>query len=241
MLDSGVDYTHIDLRTNIWLRPDNVPAYYDDELGEFNDEHGYNGVEPISDPMDDNGHGTHCAGIIGAEGNNDEGIAGINWNVQIMPLKFLGRGGFGTTKDAIEAINYAIDRKKAASTSASSTRAGARPRIRKRSKTRSGRPAKREFCSSRRPATTAPTTTSGPHYPSNYDLPNVISVAATDRTDALTSFSNFGVEDGSHRRTGPRYRVDLAGRRVPRSFGHVDGGAACFGRRGIDPLERART
>ena len=64
------------------------------------------------DPMDDNGHGTHCAGVIGAEGDNGEGIAGINWKVQIMPLKFLGRGGFGTTKDAIEAINYAIDRKK---------------------------------------------------------------------------------------------------------------------------------
>ena len=47
--------------------------------------------------MDDNGHGTHCAGIIGAEGDNGIGISGINWHVKIMPLKFLGRGGFGTT------------------------------------------------------------------------------------------------------------------------------------------------
>ena len=78
VLDSGVDYTHVDLRENMWTRPDSVPAYTDDELGTFNDIHGYNGEDKIADPMDDNGHGTHCAGIIGAEGDNGEGIAGIN-------------------------------------------------------------------------------------------------------------------------------------------------------------------
>ncbi len=61
----------------------------------------------------ENGHGTHCAGIIGAEGENNIGIAGVNWKVRIMPLKFMNAGGYGTTKDAIEAINYVIDRKKA--------------------------------------------------------------------------------------------------------------------------------
>ena len=61
--------------------------------------------------MDDNGHGTHCAGIIGAEGGNGLGIAGVNWNVKIMPLRFMDADGTGTTKDAIEAINYVIDRK----------------------------------------------------------------------------------------------------------------------------------
>src|SRR5262249_6772786 len=84
VLDTGVDYAHVDLRSNMWMRPDNVPAYVDDELGTFNDEHGYNGTDKIADPMDDNGHGTHCAGIIGAEGDNSEGIAGVNWKVQIM-------------------------------------------------------------------------------------------------------------------------------------------------------------
>ncbi|HQU81658.1 MAG TPA: S8 family serine peptidase, partial [Pyrinomonadaceae bacterium] len=112
VLDSGVDYTHPDLVGNIWFRPESIPQYKDDELGVVNDYKGFNAADNQSDPMDDNGHGTHCAGIIGAEGNNDEGITGINWNVQIMPLKFMGRGGFGTTKDAIEAINYAIDRKR---------------------------------------------------------------------------------------------------------------------------------
>lgn len=105
VLDSGVDLTHIDLRENLWIRPDNIPAYVDNELGEINDLNGYNGTDTIADPTDENGHGTHCAGIIGAEGNNGEGIAGINWHVRIMPLKFLGRGGFGNTNDAVEAIN----------------------------------------------------------------------------------------------------------------------------------------
>ena len=112
VLDSGVDYTHLTWSRICGIAPTVLPAYTDDELGTFNDENGFNATDNEADPMDDNGHGTHCAGVIGAEGDNDEGIAGINWNVEIMPLKFLGRGGFGTTKDAIEAINYAIDRKR---------------------------------------------------------------------------------------------------------------------------------
>ena len=92
VLDTGVDFTHVDLRENMWFRPENVPAYTDDQLGSFNDINGFNGTDKIADPMDDNGHGTHCAGIIGAEGDNGEGVAGINWHVKIMPLKFLEIG-----------------------------------------------------------------------------------------------------------------------------------------------------
>jgi subtilisin family serine protease len=113
VLDTGVDYTHEDLAANMWARPDSLAPYHDAELGTIDDLNGFNAVDNASDPMDDNGHGTHCAGIIGAEGENDLGIAGVNWKVQIMPLKFMGAGGSGTTKDAIEAINYVIDRKKA--------------------------------------------------------------------------------------------------------------------------------
>ncbi len=194
VLDSGVDYTHTDLIGNIWLRPDNVPQYSDDEIGTFNDLNGFNASENSGDPMDDNGHGTHCAGIIGAEGNNDEGITGINWNVQIMPLKFMGRGGFGTTKDAIEAINYAIDRKRNgvnvrvinASWGSTSYSKALEDAI---------RAAGEEgilFVAAAGNSTV--NNDKKPHYPSNYNLPNVISVAALDRTDALTSFSNYGVK-----------------------------------------------
>jgi thermitase len=194
VLDSGVDYTHTDLATNMWIRPDNLPQYKDDELGTFNDLNGFNAADNLSDPMDDNGHGTHCAGIIGAEGNNDEGIAGINWKVEIMPLKFMGRGGFGTTKDAIEAINYAIDRKqngvnvRVINASWGSTMRSKALEDAIRAAGEAGilfvAAAGNDGTSNDR----------SPHYPSNYDLPNVISVAALDRNDNLASFSNFGAK-----------------------------------------------
>jgi len=194
VLDTGVDYTHIDLRSNMWLRPENVPQYVDDELGRFEDERGFDVDTTLSDPMDDNGHGTHVAGIIGAEGDNAEGITGVNWNVQLMPLKFLGRGGFGTTKDAIAAINYAIDRKKN----------GVNVRIinaswGSTSRSKALEDAIRAAGNAGIIFIAAAGNNSGdndkrPHYPSNYDLPNVISVASLDNTDQLSSFSNYGLK-----------------------------------------------
>lgn len=194
VLDSGVDYTHLDLVSNIWHRPDSLPEYTDDELGTFNDEYGFNATDNIADPMDDNGHGTHCAGVIGAEGDNEEGIAGINWKVRIMPLKFLGRGGFGTTKDAIEAINYAIDRKRNgvnvavinASWGSTSKSKALEDAIRAAGE--------QGILFVAAAGNNGTDNDRSPHYPSNYNLPNVISVAALDRSDLLASFSNFGAK-----------------------------------------------
>ena len=194
VLDSGVDYTHEDLRNNMWIRPENIPAYSDDELGTYNDLNGFNGTDKIADPMDDNGHGTHCAGIIGAEGNNGTGIAGINWKVKIMPLKFLGRGGFGNTDDAIEAINYAIDRKKkGVNIRVISASWGSTSKSRALEDTiRAAGDAGILFVAAA--GNDGSDNDGRPHYPSNYDLPNVISVAALDRDDQLATFSNFGVK-----------------------------------------------
>lgn len=194
VLDTGVDYTHNDLVGNIWIRPENVPPYKDDELGVINDLYGFNADDNLSDPMDDNGHGTHCAGVIGAEGNNEEGIAGINWEVQIMPLKFLGRSGFGSTKNAIEAINYAIDRKRngvnirviSASWGSTAYSKALEDVIRA-----AGEEGILFIAAA---GNDSSDNDKRKHYPSNYDLPNVISVAATDRNDNLASFSNFGVK-----------------------------------------------
>lgn len=192
VLDSGVDYTHPDLVKNIWFRPDEVPAYYDDELGTIDDQNGFNSAENDSDPMDDNGHGTHCAGVIGAEGDNSIGVAGINWRVKLMPLKFIGRGGFGSTKNAIEAINYAVDRKKAGvnvriiNASWGSTLYSKALEDAIRSAGEQG------ILFVAAAGNNSTDNDRKPHYPSNYDLPNVISVAALDRTDALASFSNYG-------------------------------------------------
>jgi subtilisin family serine protease len=194
VLDSGVDYTHEDLAGNMWVRPAEMDPYHDEELGTVDDLNGYNAIDGNSDPMDENGHGTHCAGIIGAEGENDLGIAGVNWKVQIMPLKFMNAGGFGTTKDAIEAINYVIDRKKA----------GVNVRIISASwgstqKSRALEDIIRKayendilFVAAAGNAST--NNDRSPHYPSSYDVPNVISVAALDRHDQLAGFSNYGVK-----------------------------------------------
>ncbi len=194
VLDTGVDFNHIDLRENMWIRPENIPQYTDDELGTFNDLNGFNGTDNATDPMDDNGHGTHCAGIIGAEGDNDEGIAGINWHVKIMPLKFLGRGGFGTTDDAIEAINYAIDRKKhGVNIRIISASWGSTMRSQALEDTiRAAGDAGILFVAAA--GNDGSDNDRRPHFPSNYNLPNVISVAALDRNDNLASFSNFGAK-----------------------------------------------
>ena len=194
VLDSGVDYKHTDLAANMWLRPDSVPQYKDKELGTFNDLHGFNAADNSSDPMDENGHGTHCSGIIGAEGDNNEGIAGINWNVKIMPLKFMGRGGFGTTKDAIEAINYAIDRKRNG-VNVRVINASWGSTLYSKALEDAIRAAGEEgilFVAAA--GNNGSSNDRSPHYPANYDLPNVISVAALDRSDNLASFSNFGVK-----------------------------------------------
>ena len=194
VLDSGVDYTHEDLAPNMWTRPANLAPYHDNELGTIDDTNGFNAIDSSSDPMDENGHGTHCAGIIGAEGSNDIGISGVNWKVQIMPLKFMNAGGFGTTKDAIEAINYVIDRKKA----------GVNVRIISASwgstqKSRALEEVIRKayesdilFVAASGNAST--NNDRNPHFPSSYNVPNVISVAALDRNDQLAKFSNYGVK-----------------------------------------------
>jgi subtilisin family serine protease len=194
VLDSGVDYTHPDLINNMWVRPPNMARYSDDELGTIDDAHGFNAVTDTGDPMDDNGHGTHCAGIIGAEGDNDKGIAGVNWKVEIMPLKFIGSNGSGTTKDAIEAINYVIDRK----------RAGVNVRVINASwgstaKSRAledviRRAGEEGILFVAAAGNSSADSDRSPHYPAGYNLPNVISVAALNRSDELASFSNYGAK-----------------------------------------------
>ncbi len=195
VLDSGVDYTHPDLASNIWTRPEIIKQYEDADLtseAPVDDVHGFNVVEDNGDPMDDNGHGTHCAGIIGAEGGNEVGIAGVNWTVKIMPLKFMDSEGAGTTKDAIEAINYVINRK----------RAGVNVRVISASwgstiKSRALEDVIRKAGDEGILVVAAAgndhsDNDAKPHYPASYDLNNVISIAAVNRNVELTTFSNFG-------------------------------------------------
>jgi Subtilisin-like serine proteases len=194
VLDTGVDYEHEDLSTNMWMRPASLEPYQDSELGTIDDVRGFNAVDNASDPKDDNGHGTHCAGIIGAEGENDLGIAGVNWKVKIMPLKFMNAGGSGTTKDAIEAINYVINRKKAgvnvriisASWGSTQRSRALEDVIRKAYES--------DILFVAAAGNSSVNNDRTPHYPSSYNVPNVVSVAALDRNDQLATFSNYGAK-----------------------------------------------
>ncbi len=90
IIDTGVDYTHPELSPNVVA--------------------GYNFVSNNTNYYDDNGHGTHVSGIAAAVGNNGSGIAGVAWNVKIMPLKVLDASGSGYDSDVARAIRYAADR-----------------------------------------------------------------------------------------------------------------------------------
>lgn len=216
VLDTGIDYTHPDLVGNIWTNPGETGTdafghdkrtngIDDDGDGKVDDWRGWNflfvdknenGVcdqfpedpfnnENCNDPLDDVGHGTHVAGIIGAVGNNGLGISGLMWNVQLMALKVCNEV---CPIDAIlGGIEYAVS-KNAKVINASF-----------------GGPV---FSSSLQSAISAANTAGvlfvasagnegintdiSPSYPSGFNLPNIISVAATDQNDARASFSNFG-------------------------------------------------
>lgn len=109
VIDTGIDYSHADLMTNLWTNVREVPGNGrdDDGNGYADDWIGYDFAANDGDPADHDGHGTHVAGIIGAAGNNGIGTSGVNPNTRIMALKFIGTDGNGYTSDAIRAFNYA--------------------------------------------------------------------------------------------------------------------------------------
>lgn len=111
VIDTGVDIEHEDLDQNIWINMaeyEGTPGVDDDGNGYIDDFFGWNFAGNNNDARDDNMHGTHCSGVIGALQNNGVGVAGINGNVRIMALKFLSSSGGGSLADAVEAVDYAI-------------------------------------------------------------------------------------------------------------------------------------
>jgi subtilisin family serine protease len=110
VIDTGLDYGHPDFpREAIWRNPgETLNGRDDDGNGYVDDVIGWNFVHRDNDPWDHTGHGTHVAGIIAAATGNGEGIAGINADVRIMPLKALNLAGKGLSAGIAEAVYYAV-------------------------------------------------------------------------------------------------------------------------------------
>jgi subtilisin family serine protease len=107
VIDSGVSYTHPDLAPNIWINDDPAGGGDNDGNGKVDDTRGWDFVQEDNTPLDFNGHGTHVAGTIGAQGNNSLGVTGVNWDVTIMPLRAADGAGGLTDADITQAITYA--------------------------------------------------------------------------------------------------------------------------------------
>lgn len=200
VIDTGVDYRHNDLAPNMWVNPGEVPGdrIDNDGNGYVDDIYGIDAANNDSNPMDDEGHGTHCAGIIGAAGDSGIGITGVNWKASIMALKFMDASGAGTVADVIECIQYAVD-------------------IHKDRKTyRNGRmilsnswggggysKALYDAIQTARDAGVLFVIAAGnegqdldrsPSYPAGFGLGNIITVGASDKGDLPASFSNIGAK-----------------------------------------------
>lgn len=194
VIDTGIDILHPDLKPNLWVNPKEIPNNrIDDDMNGFVDDvNGANMITNFGSGADDNGHGTHVAGIIGASGNNLIGISGITQKVKLVSLKFLSSSGSGSTANAIKAINYGTKLKQAGhnvvvmnnsygSTLFSSAMLSA---------IKSANDADILFVAAA--GNNARSNDSTPFYPSSFDSPNVLSVASVDSLGNMSSFSNYG-------------------------------------------------
>ena len=189
IIDTGVDYTHPDLAANIWSNPAEIPGngVDDDGNGLVDDVHGYDFYNFDADPMDDNGHGTHVAGIVAAEGQNGVGIAGVAWHVKLLPLKFLGPGGTGPVSAAIDCVEYAVAN---GAQILNNSWGGFEFSTALELAIQHADSAGVLFVAAA--GNEASSLDEADHFPASYHEANVIPVAATTDRDQLAPFSNYG-------------------------------------------------
>jgi subtilisin family serine protease len=185
VIDTGIDINHRDLQSNLWINEaelNGVPGVDDDENGYVDDIHGYNFVYRTNNCLDDHGHGTHCAGIIAAVGDNGLDVAGVCWRARVMPLKILDSDGNGNAADAATAIYYAV-----ANGADVINASWGGPDT---SQTLTDAIAYAERQGVVVVAAAGNENSSVEFYPAAYST--VIAVAATEKTDRRLSFSNYG-------------------------------------------------
>lgn len=189
VVDTGVDYNHADLVENIVKNTGEIPYNNidDDGNGYVDDYVGYDFYDRDGDPVDEFGHGTHCAGIVGARGDNATGVVGINWTVGILPVRVMGPTGGGSDADVASGIMYATQR--GASIVSLSLGGESHSTVLDNAI---------DYARAANVLLVAAAGNEGlnndvfPSYPANSNYDNVISVAATDSRDELAGFSNYG-------------------------------------------------
>ncbi len=206
VIDSGVDVSHPDLVNNIWRNLGETSCtdgIDNDGNGFIDDCVGWNFADKNNMPFDNLGHGTHVAGIIGADGNNGVGISGVMWNVQIMPLKFItdfgpdvcgpGSDFCGSAADEVAAIQYAITNGAKIINASYGSSAFSQAEFDAINAANSAGVLFVAAAGNGSLEQHGDNNDLTPNYPASHRLPNIISVAATDQNDVRAPFSNFGL------------------------------------------------
>lgn len=183
VIDTGMDYNHPDLIDNRWENDGSYPGH----------QFGWSTLNANGDPMDSGSHGTHVAGTIGASGDNGIGVAGVSWNVTLIPCQFLGAGG-GSTAGAIECINYFTDLKVNHGVDVKATNnswgGGGFSEALKLAIEDGGDAGILFIAASGNDGNNAD---NAPMYPAGYNSDIIVSVASSDRNDNMSGFSNYGL------------------------------------------------
>ena len=189
VIDTGVDYTHKDLRGNMWvneLEANGIEGVDDDGNGYVDDVHGYDFANDDGDPQDGHSHGTHCAGNIGAI-HDRNGVRGVMNNVKMVAIKFLSDSGSGETEHAIKSIDYAV---KVGVDIMSNSWGGGEFSQALLDSIKAANDAGILFVAAA--GNSRANNDSRETYPANYEVENVISVGAHDGSGKRSSFSNYG-------------------------------------------------
>lgn len=202
VLDTGVDYNHNDLASNMWRNLsecNGVSGVDDDNNGFIDDCAGWDFVScedfsncPLpgtgdNDPMDEYGHGTHVAGIIGAVGNNQTGVAGVMWRSRILPVRALNQNGEGSDLDIAAGIAYAVQMGAKVINASWGGYASSQTEMDAVSDANA-----KGVLFVAAAGNDSNNNDLNPAYPASYPFGNIISVAATDQNDLRVPFSNFG-------------------------------------------------
>lgn len=229
VVDTGIEYTHEDLKANMFVNAGELAGNGkdDDGNGVIDDVYGANFVNNSGDPLDDNGHGTHVAGTVGAVGNNGVGVAGVCWSVPLLAVKFLDANGSGSLSNAVLSLNYVAGMKQLyqnsngkqganivavnASWGTSADSVALKDAIQ--------RLGDLNILFVAAAGNSASDNDASPTYPANYPLPNIISVAASTTGDKIALFSNFGKTSVSLTAPGVKIRSTY----LNNSYANLDG------------------